>query len=91
VGGASLITSGVLALLNASTHSEFESETDRARQEDLADTGKAQALGADIALGIGVALATTGLVLVLTDDSDGPTLSPGAGSAAAGLSLGGQF
>ena len=89
VGGAALITGGVFAALTAGTHGEFEDEPTRAGKVDLADKGETQSLVADISIGVGAALAVTGLILVLTDDES--TVAPTASASGAGLSFGGRF
>lgn len=89
VGGAALVTGGVFAILNAGTHADFEDEPTRLGKADLADTGKTQALVADISIGAGAVLALTGLILILSDDDS--TVAPTASASGAGLSFGGRF
>lgn len=68
VGGAALIAGGVMggvALGNA--------ESAPARTGSAADGARALANGADITMGIGVACAAVGLVILIVDMNDGPS------------------
>jgi predicted negative regulator of RcsB-dependent stress response len=72
IGGGALVTTGtvfgVLALTNSSSYNDRISDPDRARFRDQARTS---ALIADITIGTGAALLVTGLILKLTNKSEG--------------------
>jgi len=69
VGSAALGGGTVLGIVAAKTHDEFNATTNVKRRQELQDTGQKQALYADVLIATGAVIATTGLVLLLTDNS----------------------
>lgn len=67
VGGAALAGGGVMATIASGTHNDFNAASTPQRKQELRDTGRSQALTADLLLGAGLAAITTGIVLLLTD------------------------
>jgi hypothetical protein len=68
VGGASLVTGGVFAILGEKARGDFETRTSPAGRRRASRAAFRNILVADIALGTGLALATTGAILWATDD-----------------------
>lgn len=101
IGGGALVTTGtvfgVLALTSASSYNDRISDPDRGRFRDQARTS---ALIADITIGTGAALLVTGLILKLTNNSEGewggPTpeqlvFAPSINRRSIGFSFSGRF
>lgn len=97
-GGAALLTATTTWALAWSTHAQYESEdSDQDRVDDLRAKGKNYVAVTQIAGVVGVALAGTGLYLLLTDDAAGPSaergwnVAPMAGANGGGLLVGRRF
>ena len=70
VGGAALVGFGVMAGVVASKHRAFSDEPlGTQRSSDLARTGRRLEIGEGVLLGVGIAAAATGVVLVATAPS----------------------
>ncbi|MCB9535094.1 MAG: PEGA domain-containing protein [Myxococcales bacterium] len=84
-GGALLVGGGIAAILANSAHSDFEACGDdascrRTQEEvDLAEDVRSKALAADVMLGVGAAVAATGVVLYLLNDDAPADASGGTG------------
>ena len=97
VGGASLTGALVLGLVAGKTHDDFNSASSPSRKQSLQDTGKQQTLVADILLVAGGVAATTGLIMLLTDNDRPKSSSAGVNWGLSGntnsafLHLGGRF
>jgi hypothetical protein len=66
VGATALITSGILTILAAQTHSDFEQATSSEERSTLRDRGQALNTAADVALVTGVVAMGTAVVLYFT-------------------------
>jgi tetratricopeptide (TPR) repeat protein len=88
------VAGGVLGGVALSKHSAFESSHDVSEKEDLENKGKTLSLASDICLGVGIATAVTGVILLVvrsqkskkqssTSEAYAPRLAPGN----AGMSL----
>jgi tetratricopeptide (TPR) repeat protein len=97
VGGASLSGALVLGLVAGNTHADFNSATEPSRKQSLQDTGQQQALVADILLVAGAVAASTGLIMLLTDNDSSESSNAGISWGLSGntksafLHLGGCF
>ncbi len=79
VGGAAVVTGGVLGLLALSKHDDFEAEP----TEEAADSGERLALFADVAFGVGLAALVTGWVLLVLPEHEAGEDAAASGTARA--------
>ncbi|MBK8481054.1 MAG: hypothetical protein IPL40_07735 [Proteobacteria bacterium] len=86
-GGAALATGGVLALLATQRRAELADRCPDCSRAEL-EGGKRLALGADLAFGVGLTAAITGLVLWLANPSATASRGPGAPAQASGAGRG---
>lgn len=68
-GVVGLIAGGALGILALSASTQFRTTMDPTQRADLQDRGGTYALGADIALGIGIVAVAAGLIAYLLQDS----------------------
>lgn len=93
IGAATAIVGGVFGGLALASNADFEDATDREEQIALRDDVNRQALLADVLVGVGVATAVVGVVLVIlgkpaaNDDVASTTVTPTVGRQGAGLQL----
>lgn len=69
-GAAVFATGLVLGLVANDRHGDFESSRDLGTKRDLRDEGRTLALTGDVLMGVGLAGAVAGTVLLLTADGD---------------------
>ncbi len=85
IGGAAIVGGAVFGAFAKENEERFH-DIDESDRQALRDEGKVQALTADILFGVGIAVAATGVVLILSapdDDESGIGLAPTDGGAAA--------
>lgn len=92
VGGASLVGSGIFALLTQSQHAAFEDAETLEERRDAASSGSSLAVVADTMLVVGAISAVTGGVLLIVSSGGGEEsarvrVSPLVGSHGWGLGL----
>ncbi|UJR83729.1 tetratricopeptide repeat protein [Sandaracinus amylolyticus] len=93
-GGAALIAGAIMGGIALS-----DAENAPGRDSPEADAARGLALGADITMGAGVALAAAGLIVLLVSDSGGGeerqperiSLAPWGGSSGGGVAVAGSF
>lgn len=73
VGGAALLSGGVLGLTAKSLANDEKASTDPIAKPDLRSQAKTRALVADIAYGVGIAALATGVVLIATEPKPSAT------------------
>lgn len=82
IGGALAVGGGVLGAMTAIQHADFEGSADADEKRTLADRGQLMALGADVAIGVGVTAIAVGLIWwALGDDAPAVTARPGLPAA----------
>jgi tetratricopeptide (TPR) repeat protein len=91
VAGAGLLTGAVFTGLTASTHTDYQAARDEPERGDLSDTGKTQALVADLAFGVGIAAGAAGLLVWLLDDDDTTAIAPTTIGDVPGVFVGRRF
>ncbi len=85
IGGALAVAGGVLGAMTAVQHADFEGSADPDEKRTLADRGHLMALGADVAIGVGVTAVAVGLIWWAVGD-DAPAVTGRPGLPAAGFS-----
>lgn len=95
-GGAVAVTGGVLGLLALDAASDYRLSPSDPNRRDARDRAKGLALGADLSLGVGIAVAAVGTVLLLTGDrpdadAAGVSLAPYFNRRGGGASLSVRF
>lgn len=71
--GAGIFATGlVLGLVANDRHGDFESSRDLDDKRDLRDEGRTLAIAGDVLMGVGLAGAVAGTILLLTADGGGP-------------------
>ncbi len=73
LGVAALGGATVVSVMAKNTHDGFKASGDLVERDALRDTGKSEALTADILWGVGGAAVVTGLIVALTADKRGST------------------
>ena len=87
LGGATLAAGGIVGALAAQQHNNFVGAQDFSEKRQFQESGKSRALTADILMGFGAVAATTGLVLLFTDNNDQAARSK---SSSLNMALGNQ-
>ncbi len=89
-GGLLVVTGSVFGIL-ASDKADRFADTDEVDRQSLRESGQTQALIADVMLGVGVAAAATGVVLLMLPDSDASALRVAPIEGGAMLGFGGAL